>query len=703
MNSGPKQRRTCLVGAGFISGVHAEALKQAGIPISAIVDPSRSAAEKFARRWGVQTIHASIDEALAADSFDRAHVLVPPDAHHNVALSLLGAGKSVLVEKPLCVRREECDSLIEAASSGGMLGVNQNFVFHPAFVRLRDAVRRRELGVPRFVNVIYNAPLRQLATRQFGHWMFREPRNILLEQAVHPLSQLIALCGDVDEVKALGEAPVEISPGVDFIQSFTANFRCRHFPASLRFAVGQSFPFWQVQVLCDDGVLVCDVLANRQWSYARTRWLDAIDGLLSGIRSARQIAGDSRKSSIDYVLSTAKLQPRSDAFYQSMLGSIRSFHQAADNRAAPLLDGAFGRTLVDVCDRIAQQVVPTTRPAARTSVRPSSGGADVAVLGGTGFIGTSVVRRLRDAGLTVSVMARSVANLPEIFYTDGVGIRRGDIRSSEDVARAVDGAKFVINLAHGGGGESWEEIRDAMLGGAENVAKACLKAQLSRLIHIGSIAGLYLGSQREKITGATPPDPRATDRGPYARAKAMCDTRLLDMQRNGGLPLCILRPGLVVGEGTSPFHSGVGFYNNEQHCIGWNHGLNPLPFVLVEDVAEAIFRSLHAQYVVGRCYNLVGGVRLSAREYTNELGKALERPLTFHASSPYKLYVEELGKWSVKRATGRKVPPPTLRDFLSRGLKAEFDCSDAERDLGWHPVSERDIFIGRAISIHAAR
>ena len=702
MSIQPLARRVGLIGAGYISTSHAEALNALKYPISAIVDTNRSAAESLARQCGAGSVFASLDEALAADGFDRAHVLVPPDRHHAVALACLRAGKPVLVEKPLCVSAEECSSLIEATSSSVPAGVNQNFVYHPAFLRLTRDVHARAYGKPRSIGVVYHAPLRQLAARQFGHWMFRASRNILLEQAVHPLSQMVALCGDVEEIKAVGEKPVEIAPGTDFISGFTAAFHCGGLPGSLRFAVGQSFPCWQIHVLCDDGALICDVLTNRYWTTARTRWLDAIDVLLSGERTAFRIARESRKTFIDYSLSITKLKPRSDSFFQSMRNSIAAFHKALDENAPPPLDANFGRKLIEICDEIAGQILPAPplQPASKPQAVPLQS-ADVAVLGGTGFIGTEVVRRLRNAGLAVSVMARNAVNLPEVLTGDGVTVHRGDIRSSGDVSAAVAGARFVINLAHGGGGASWEAIRDAMVGGAEMVARACLKEGTERFIHIGSIAALYLGPQSGRVTGATPPDPQSYLRGDYARAKALCDVRLLELYRDEKLPLCILRPGLVVGEGTSPFHSGLGFFNNEQHCIGWNEGRNPLPFVLVEDVAEAIYLALRAPGIEGRCYNLVGGVQLSAREYMAELAGALERPLQFHPKSPYVLYGEEMGKWIVKRVTGRHAPAPSLRDLLSRGLKAEFDCSDAMRDLGWKPTNDRETFICRANLVHA--
>jgi nucleoside-diphosphate-sugar epimerase len=299
-------------------------------------------------------------------------------------------------------------------------------------------------------------------------------------------------------------------------------------------------------------------------------------------------------------------------------------------------------------------------------------------------------------------MARSTRNLPGLFADPRVALHQGDIRDGEAVARAIGRAPVVVNLAHGGGGGSFEAVRRAMVGGAETVARACLAGEVRRLVHVGSIASLYLGPQPGAVTGATPPDPEADRRADYARAKALCDRLLLDLRAREGLPVCILRPGLVVGEGGSPFHSGLGMFNNDQHCIGWNDGRNPLPFVLVEDVAEAILLAAGAEGVDGRCYNLVGEVRMSARDYVAALALALGRPLRFHPKRADALWAAELGKWLVKRAGGRAPPLPSRRDLLSRGLSARFDCADAQRDLGWRPVADPAVFAARAIAVHAA-
>ncbi|MGC8476480.1 MAG: NAD-dependent epimerase/dehydratase family protein [Acetobacteraceae bacterium] len=689
--------RVALVGAGFIARAHAVALRRTeGVRIAAVIDPAAAAGQALARAEGA-THFAALEAALAAGGFDRAHVLVPPDRHAAIAETLLRAGKPVLVEKPLAADSAAAAALV-ACAGPTPLGVNQNFVHHPAFLRLRGWLDAGRLGPLRSVDVLYNVGLRQLAGRQFGHWMFRRPVNLLLEQAVHPLSQLLALTGELELTAASFGPALEIGPGQALFPTLTALLDASGRPASLRFAVGQAFPVWQLRVVCDDGVAVADMLANRAYAVPRSRWMDAVDAPLAGVLVAGRILGDSVGNLSAYARGLLRLGGPGDPFQASMTGSIRAFHRAVGGGASPALDGAFGLRLVALCEALAARA-PAVAPAP-PSPEPDPGPADIALLGGTGFIGTHLLRACLAAGLRVVVMARNLGGLPAAFHHPRVRRVRGDIRDGAAVAAAIAGVPVVVNLAHGGGGADYAAIRAAMVGGAETVARACLEAGSRRLIHVGSIAALYLGPGQSPITGATPPDPRAEERGDYARAKAEADRALLALHASARLPLVILRPGVVVGEGTSPFHSGVGLFNNDQHCIGWNDGRNPLPFVLAGDVAAAILAAATASGIEGRCYNLAGDVRPCARDYIAELARALRRPLRFHPQSPERLWLVELGKWMVKRAGGRRPPWPSLRDLRSRGMAARFDCADAQRDLGWVPVADPAVFHAQAIAPH---
>ncbi|MCC6471331.1 MAG: NAD-dependent epimerase/dehydratase family protein [Alphaproteobacteria bacterium] len=698
-------RRVCLIGAGSIAHTHAEALSTIpGVSLHAVVDVNADAARKFAERWHIPQTFPSVTAALAENALDCAHVLVPPPLHRAAAEPILDAGYPVLVEKPMATSSEDCAALNDLASHRGTLvGVNQNYIYSPTFLRLRQLVETRKLGRLLAVQALYSMPLRQLSARQFGHWMFQDRTNILLEQAVHPLSQLAALVGGITDITASAAPPITISPGRLFFAETSITLRGTIAGAQLHFAVGRSFPAQTIVAICDDGIAVADVLNGRLATQARTKWVDPIDLVASGLRTGAAYASESIAAFMGYALGLAKIRPRSDSFFGGMRGSIAAFHAALDRGERPESDGAFGAALVDACERVAAAAYGG-RPA--VAAKPASIGAapaktEVALLGGTGFIGARTVRHLVDAGMTVTVAARNMANLPPEFYADGVRLVQADMRRTADVEKAIAGSPVVVNLAHGGGGSNRQEVEQAVVGSAREVAEACLRLGTKRLVHVGSIAALYLGNGKDAITGATPVDPQLDARADYSRAKALADRMLLELHANRALPVCILRPGVVVGAGSSPFHSGIGSFNNDQHCLGWNAGLNPLPFVLVEDIATAIHGAIARPEVDGKCYNLVGDVRLSAREYIAELARAMQRPLRYHPQSIAKLFAIELEKWLIKVAVGRAAAFPSMRDIRSRGMPATFDCSDAKRDLGWVPVSDRTIFIARAIDVHA--
>src|SRR5205085_8969429 len=134
----------------------------------------------------------------------------------------------------------------------------------------------------------------------------------------------------------------------------------------------------------------------------------------------------------DFTLSMVRLRSRRDPFFCSMRDAIASFHQALDERRAPELDGDFGAHLVAVCENVARDkfVAQRSPPQVKTD-----GNYDIAVLGGTGFIGTHLLRRLLAEGKRVGIMARNTRNLPAEFYDDRVVLVPGDVRRPADVER----------------------------------------------------------------------------------------------------------------------------------------------------------------------------------------------------------------------------------------------------------------------------
>lgn len=316
----------------------------------------------------------------------------------------------------------------------------------------------------------------------------------------------------------------------------------------------------------------------------------------------------------------------------------------------------------------------------------------VLVIGGNGFIGRNLVDLLVEADHQVTVASRSGGG------RGGSEVQSAtvDVANAASVNAAVAEADIVYHLATGGG-DRWCDFERDFIEGTRNVADACLRHGVQRLIYTSSIAALYLG-KRDTINETAGTDRKPQSRAMYSRAKILAERVLIDFRRDHELPVVIVRPGVVVGRRGMVNHSGVGYWPTDLCCIGWNRGSNPLPFVLVKDVAQALFAALYAPGIDGMDFNLAGDVRPSAREYISRLANTARRNYRYYPQGPWKLQIMEIGKWLLKLAARKAENSfPSYRDIKSRGLVSQIDCSAAKRYLGWTPNSDQELFYREAV------
>jgi len=196
------------------------------------------------------------------------------------------------------------------------------------------------------------------------------------------------------------------------------------------------------------------------------------------------------------------------------------------------------------------------------------------------------------------------------------------------------------------------------------------------------------------VGGDVAPDARPRSRSAYARGKIAAE-RELGALRAQGLPLVIVRPAIVLGEGGIAEHSGVGAWVRDNHCVGWGAGSTPLPFVLADDCAQALVEALSAQAATGHAYNLAGDVRLTAREYVEAMAMRTGRDYRFHGTRLWWMWLVEAGKYLVKVLAMRPRQWASYHDLASRSFRTVLDCTDSKRDLGFAPESDRARFLAR--------
>jgi predicted dehydrogenase/nucleoside-diphosphate-sugar epimerase len=699
VSAGRGRWRVLIAGAGYIADYHLAILREiAGVEVAGACDPHPERLAALAQRWNIPHTAASVDALIAGVPAEVIHVLTPPATHAAVIRQALEAGLNVLAEKPLVLSVAECEALLALANERRVrLEVNHNATCHPMFERLKVDIAARRLGAIQHVLAVQNVPLGQLVAGQHGHWMFREPRNVLFEQGPHPLSQICELVGGVEQAETLVTNPRTLRTGATFFDNWQISLQCQRGTAQMYLAFAGSFPHWQLHVVGQDGAARLDLLGNSYVLDRVTASVPPVDLLRRGVGQGWDQIRDAAAQMARYVGATIKLTGRRDHYYLGMKGGISRFYTRLQGHD-PLTAGA-GREVIAGLELAAATVPGGARTAQAPAIRRPAPDErpDVLILGATGFIGPHLALAAAAQGLSVRVMARTPDSLLPAVREAAVSVAEGDVRDATAVAAAVRGCRTVIHLV-ASAPEGWAEYERLYIDGTRNVAEACLQAGVEQLQFASSIAALYLGDPNAVVTNATPPEPRPDERVDYAKAKVLCERLLLDLHRTQNLPVVIFRPGIVVGAGGPPEHLGVGYWPAPTRCISWGRRQHALPFVLVDDVASAMVAAIGRRELAGRAFNLVGDVTPTAAEYVAAVREATGRDVQLVRRSVAEWWALEHFAWTVKMI-GRRQNNVAMswRELTYRTGATRIDCADTKATLQWTPEADRATFFRRGV------
>src|SRR5262249_8720468 len=114
---------------------------------------------------------------------------------------------------------------------------------------------------------------------------------------------------------------------------------------------------------------------------------------------------------------------------------------------------------------------------------PERGMSCATVFGGTGFVGSRVVRHLRQSGTKVRVVSRHRGRAEE----DGIEQIAADAHDERSVAAAVAGSDRVVNaislyVQHGS-----DTFQSVHVEAAGKIARAAKQAGIMRFVHISGI------------------------------------------------------------------------------------------------------------------------------------------------------------------------------------------------------------------------
>lgn len=223
---------------------------------------------------------------------------------------------------------------------------------------------------------------------------------------------------------------------------------------------------------------------------------------------------------------------------------------------------------------------------------------NIALFGGTGFVGHHLCALLASQGHAVTVFSRRPDRHKDLTVLPTVSVEALDVYNTNAVLSFTHGYDVVINLIGilNEPGHKGEGFKKTHIDATRNIIQACQRNTIPRLIHMSAL------NAKAK-----------TGNSFYSLSKGEAEN-LVHAANSETLHATVFRPSVIYGPGDS-------FLNKFAKLLKWSPGIMLLPSseaivspVYVGDVVGAIAASLNERETYGQSYELCGPKAYSLKQ-----------------------------------------------------------------------------------------
>jgi len=664
--------RVGLVGAGHISEFHARAVQRVpNARLVGITDVVPSRAADLAARHGLPDVFPTM-EAMIGKGVDVIHILTPPESHALLAIAALKNGCHVLVEKPLAMNAEEVDSIFDAAAAAQKsVCVNHSLLYDRFVLKALRLVHSGAIGVPLTFDYFRSSEYPPYKGGPLPIH-YRSGGYPFLDQGVHALYLAESFLGAIEDVNThFGTYGGDSNLLYD---EWRVAAKCQHGTANIQISWNvRPLQSWFV-VQGTKGVLRANLFAmwvthGRQLPLPKAP-ARALLAMCEGLSICAQVPAN-----------IVRFATKKIVQYDGLHSLVAAFYRALHTGEPMPVAKEQARSTVYWTKRVSQEA-----DAAKLKFQAqfqSEGRAKVLVTGATGLIGRHLVRQLLQEGDSVRIFVRRQP--PADFMNDAnIEVFLGDLGDPAAVDRAVAGTDIVYHLGAAMKGSAHDHERGTVCG-TQNIVDSVLRHGVQRLVYVSSLSCLYAAApdRGAVVTEDWPLEPFPTKRGAYTQAKTEAEKIVCDAVRHRHLRAVLLRPGRVFGPGMTILTTEVARRIGNFFVILGN-GTHELPLVYVEDVVNAIVLAAENSEFDGSVFHIVDRTRITQNQLVGDYilkngktAKVIHLPVAI-------LYTLAAGLEVLSKVLNRSAPLSIYR-VRSALARLQFDCSRAEKEIGWQP------------------
>jgi nucleoside-diphosphate-sugar epimerase len=316
----------------------------------------------------------------------------------------------------------------------------------------------------------------------------------------------------------------------------------------------------------------------------------------------------------------------------------------------------------------------------------------ILVTGATGFIGSRLVKTLRDHGFrNVRCFARPTSDWTQLDEACGPGARldviKGNLLSLADCLAATRDVAVIFHLAAGRGEKSFPDAFMNSVVTTRNLLDAAREhGCLRRFVSISSFA-VYSNTQKPRrgvLDESCQVERHPELRGdPYCFAKVKQDAIVQEYGQQFRIPYVIVRPGYVYGPGKHAITGRVGL-----DTLGvFLHlgGSNAIPFTFVDNCADAIMLAGVTRGIDGRVFNVVDDDLPSSRRFLRLYKQNVRRFTSLYL--PHAVSYACCWLWEAYSRWSEEQLPPVFnrRGWHAYWKKTRYSNDKIKTELGWQP------------------
>ena len=223
--------------------------------------------------------------------------------------------------------------------------------------------------------------------------------------------------------------------------------------------------------------------------------------------------------------------------------------------------------------------------------------ADIFITGGTGFVGTHMIRALQSSGHHLWVLTRHIK--PDMIKNDHINWVQGDLFHPKSYKQCLNQVDYVFHLAGLIQARRQEEYFNTNVKGTDLLLQVCSDRHVSlkRFVYMSSIAAMGPSYDGKLLNESSLCKPETE----YGRSKLKAEECAL--QYAGQIPVVIVRPTFIYGRGDL---RGLKILESilSQPLVLWSAFIGSLSVCHVSDVIEGCIDCMEKQIKSGEIFIL---------------------------------------------------------------------------------------------------